>query len=127
MAPWRLLPWPILYRLRHSDNLALLRSPSPGLRFDFGLFDFGLDTGFADNSLWSDLVLFSWTSDGKEVPELSARAHRKWRVCVSHSRREGAMAQYAHPEVLVDTQWVTDHNKDNKVRVFRGFGGSSGL
>jgi thiosulfate/3-mercaptopyruvate sulfurtransferase len=28
------------------------------------------------------------------------------------------MAQYAHPEVLVDTQWVTDHNKDNKVRVF---------
>ena len=28
------------------------------------------------------------------------------------------MAQYAHPEVLVDTQWVTDHIKDNKVRVF---------
>jgi len=28
------------------------------------------------------------------------------------------MAQYAHPEVLVDTQWVTDHNKDNKVRIF---------
>jgi thiosulfate/3-mercaptopyruvate sulfurtransferase len=28
------------------------------------------------------------------------------------------MAQYARPEVLVDTQWVVDHIKDPKVRVF---------
>ncbi len=27
------------------------------------------------------------------------------------------MAQYAHPEVLVTTQWVADHAKDPNVRV----------
>ena len=27
------------------------------------------------------------------------------------------MAEYAHPEVLVSTQWVADHAKDAKVRV----------
>jgi thiosulfate/3-mercaptopyruvate sulfurtransferase len=28
------------------------------------------------------------------------------------------MAQYARPEVLVDTQWVVDHIKDQSVRIF---------
>lgn len=27
------------------------------------------------------------------------------------------MSQYAHPEVLVDTQWLMNHLKDSNVRV----------
>ena len=31
--------------------------------------------------------------------------------------REGAMADYAHPEALVSTQWVEEHMNDPKVRL----------
>ena len=30
------------------------------------------------------------------------------------------MEEYAHPEVLVDTQWVVDHSKDTtRVRILK--------
>jgi thiosulfate/3-mercaptopyruvate sulfurtransferase len=36
---------------------------------------------------------------------------------VNRSGKEGEMSQYAHPEALVDTDWVASHLKDDKVRI----------
>jgi thiosulfate/3-mercaptopyruvate sulfurtransferase len=33
------------------------------------------------------------------------------------SGSNSSSSNYAHPEVLVDTQWVEDHTKDSNVRI----------
>src|SRR5918994_5345427 len=34
-----------------------------------------------------------------------------------HLHHHDLSMEYAHPEVLVDTQWVEDHSKDSNVRI----------